>query len=551
MATCFPSFSGDGGPATRATVDARAVALDSAGNLYIGGSSRVRRVTPAGVISTHSSSFATAVGFGLQNYSTINGLAMDSKDNLYIADNTYGVFRMASGSQAAIRIAGYGNVEPGDGGPATSAVIYPWGVAADAAGNVYIADRRHRIRRVTPAGIVTTLTGSGVADFAGDGGPAARAQVNDPAGIVLDPSGNILFCDQKNERVRRISATTGVIETILGGPNRQIGDGGPASAAALFSPSGLALDLGEQLLIADSGHHRVRRIAADGTISTVAGVGVPSLSGDGGPAASAGLHWPKGIAVGPAGDLVIGDYGNRTIRQAPANGAIRSATVPGNGVDVLSFAVHPDGTMFGAQASPSLVRWRPEGAVSLFSVSYGERMVCNGQERFTSASVWALTVAPSGKLFGATAFAILELNHTTPRPPTGTIATRIAGGDPCNFSGCGFAGDGGAARDARFCFPEGIASDRHGNLYVADTSNHRIRKIFTDGTVLTIAGTGEEGSQGDGGPATSAALMSPRALVVDFEGIVYVTDGSNRVRVLTPVELSESTVRGENPIPHP
>jgi sugar lactone lactonase YvrE len=256
-------------------------------------------------------------------------VALDAAGKLLIADYynnrirrvdvTTGIITTAAGNGTA----GFS----GDGGPATSASLaYPGGVAVDAAGNLFIADY-NRIRRVDgTTGIITTVAGNGISGFGGDGGPATSASLDRPGGVTIDAAGNLLIADQFNHRIRRVDGTTGIITTVAGnGTPFFNGDGGPATSAALDYPAGVAIDAAGNLLIADRVSDRIRRVdGTTGIITTVAGGGTGTggasrptagFSGDGGPATSASLFNPAGVAVDAAGNLLIADQSNQRIRR--------------------------------------------------------------------------------------------------------------------------------------------------------------------------------------------------------------------------------------------
>src|SRR3954451_52638 len=220
----------------------------------------------------------------------------------------------------------------GDGSPAVGAQLYqPMGVAVDAAGNVLVADLSNRIRKITPDGIVTTVAGSGIAGFAGDGGPATNAQLNHPTGVVVDSTGGILIADQHNYRVRRVDPS-GTISTIAGTgyPGYGLGDGGPALNTGLNLPTTLALDAKGGILIAEMAERRVRRIDPDGTISTIAGDSGSGYDGDNKPATQASLTKPTGVAVTSTGDVLVADQGDQRIRRVDPSGVIH--TIAGTGL---------------------------------------------------------------------------------------------------------------------------------------------------------------------------------------------------------------------------
>ena len=317
---------GDGGPATSASLyEPEGVAVDAAGNLYIADTNfnRIRKVSADGTIST-------VAGNGSDGYlgdggpATIavlnlpNEVAVDAAGNLYIADTHNSRIRMVTPAGTITTFAGGGSGNGlGDGGPATSAMLYwPNGVLMSAGGTLYIGDTYdHRVREVTSNGIITTLAGTGSQGYGGDGGPAASAQLNQPGGLAMDPAGNVYVADSGNNRVRKI-APDGTITTVAGcGCAGPLGDGGPATSASLAWPSGVAVDAAGNLYIADYENNRVRRVDPSGTIRTVAGNGMGGFSGDGGPAASAELWYPGDVAVDAVGDVFIADGGNFMVRE--------------------------------------------------------------------------------------------------------------------------------------------------------------------------------------------------------------------------------------------
>ncbi len=218
-----------------------------------------------------------------------------------------------------------GGVGTGDGGPATEASLgFPDGLAVDAAGNLFIADTfNHRIRRVSPDDIISTVAGNGIRGFSGDGGPATNASLANPDGLAVDAAGNLFIADTFNHRIRRVSPD-GIISTVAGSEFGGFfsGDGGPATDASLAFPQGVAVDAAGNLFVADTFNHRIRQVSPDGIISTVAGNGIRGLSGDGGPATNASLANPDGLAVDAAGNLFIADSSNHRIRRVSPDGII-------------------------------------------------------------------------------------------------------------------------------------------------------------------------------------------------------------------------------------
>ena len=328
-------YSGDNGQATSAQLaQPSGVAADAAGNLYIADrdNNRVRKVAN-GVITTVAGMGPTnsAGTFGGDNgpatsahLSSPSGVAVDAAGNLYIADTANHRIREVTNGMITT-VAGNGTRGfSGDNGPATSAQLnYPSSVAVDSAGNLYITDPyNNRIRMVTN-GVITTVAGNGGGGqgFSGDNGQATSAQLNYPSSIAVDSAGNLYIADTDNERIRKVS--NGVITTVAGnGTYGFSGDNGPATSARLYHPGGVAVDSAGNLYVADSFNNRIRKVA-NGVITTIAGNGIggQGLSGDNGPATSAELYNPTGIAVDSVGDLYIADTDNYGIRVLPPLGS--------------------------------------------------------------------------------------------------------------------------------------------------------------------------------------------------------------------------------------
>jgi len=319
-------FAGDGGPADQAWLETpNGVAIGSDGSLYISDSAnyRVRRVTPDGIIST-------VVGTGEQGYSGDGGLAelaqlsnptdisVAPDGSLYIADFSSSSIRHVTPDGIISTVAGTGvGGFSGDGGPANLAQLAaPISVISGSGGSLYIADTyNHRIRRVSADGIITTVAGTGIAGFSGDGGPAINAMLWEPSDIALGLDGSIYISERKNHRIRRVTLD-GIITTVAGTGSRGFsGDGGAASMAQLFGPSGIALSLGGDLYIADTGNSRIRRMTPNGMITTIAGTSNWGYFGDGGPANQAWFTDAVDVSIAPDGSIYISDQYNSRIRR--------------------------------------------------------------------------------------------------------------------------------------------------------------------------------------------------------------------------------------------
>ncbi len=493
-------FSGDGGPAVQAQLRRpTGVAVDGAGNLYITDTwnNRIRKVDSAGTITTVAGTgprgFGGDGGLAVQaQLDRPTGVAVDSSGNLYVADSGNYRIRKIDSTGTITTVAGTGESGfGGDGGPAVQAQIArPAGVTVGGSGNLYIADRdNHRIRKVDSTGMITTVAGTGESGFGGDGGPAIQAQFARPVGVAVDSSDNLYIADRDNHRIRKVDST-GMITTVAGtGESGFGGDGGPAIQAQLRFPAGVAVDSSGNLYIADRDNHRVRKVDSNGTITTVAGTGEYGFGGDGGPAIQAQLRFPAGIAVDSSGNLYIADTLNHRIRKVDSTGTI--TTVAGMAPEDFGEDGGDGGPAIQAHISPTGVA--ADGAGNLY---------------------------------------IIDIGSIRKVDSAGTITT-VAG--MRNYGGN--RGDGGPATWAHLNSPAGVAVDGTGNLYIADTLNHRIHKVDSTGTIDTIAGGRWEspGFGGDGGLAIQALLFSPAGVTVDGAGNLYIADtGNERIRILTP-----------------
>lgn len=513
-------FSGDGGPATEAKLSSPyGVSVDTQGNLFIADyyNCVIRKVSASNNIITTvagNGSFGYSGDGGSATQARIGspyGITVDAQGNLYIADyNNYRVRKVNSSDSIITTVAGNGTPGfSGDGASATQASLNsPTDVMVDAQGNLFIADtNNNRVRKVnTTANIITTVAGNGIASFSGDGGPATQANIRAPYGMVVDAQGNLFIADTNNYRIRKVSSSNNIINTVAGnGTATFSGNGVLATSAALSNPRGVAVDGQGNIYIADTYANLVRKInVSDNVITTITGNLVNASSGDGGPAGQASTAMPCGVAVDSQGDLYIADTNSFSIRKVTAkNGVIDNSciitTLVGNGTATDS----GDG-----------------GPATLAGLSFPYGVAIDSQRN--------LYIAVYGNR-------IRKVNASS------NIITTVAGnGTP------GFSGDGGLATEANLNNAISAAVDASGNIYIVDFNNFRIRKVSADDNIITtVAGNGTQGFSGDGGLATQASFMDIRGVAVDAQGNIYITDlGNQRIRMVNATNNIITTVAG-------
>jgi hypothetical protein len=652
-------YNGDNIAATTAQLNYPAgVTVDGAGNVYIvdADNYRIRKVTPGGTITT-------VAGTGTAGYNGDNiaatsaelyapaGVAVNNAGDLYIADTRNQRIRMVTTSGIITTLVGDGTAGyNGDNIPATSAELnYPGGVAVDGAGNVYIADTHNqRIRMVTTSGIITTLAGAGTAGYNGDNIAATSAQLDLPTATLLDNLGNFYIVDSANSRIRKVQTSSvdfgsvnlrssspalpivlsftataqvgsvgvltqgasgkdfqpaagttctaggyssgssctvnvtftplapgmrsgavvlydtatranalatvylsgtgvgsaigfgpGIISTQAGnGTEGFNGDNIAATSAELRYTYGVAMDGAGNLYIADADNSRVRKVTPGGIITTAAGTGTPGFNGDNIAATSAQLNDPWGVAVDGAGNLYIADRNNDRIRKVTPGGII--TTVAGTGTsgyngdniaatsaqlfDPYGLAVDRSGNLYIADTANNRIRKvTPSGIITTAAGTgtygyNGDNIAATSAELY---SPYGVAVDGAGNLY------IADLNNWRVRKVTlgGTITTVAGTGT------LGYNGDNIAATSAELNYPWAVAVDGAGNLYIADATNNRIRKVAPNGIITTVAGTGTPGYNGDNIAATSVQLNYPWGVAVDGAGNLYIADSTNfRIR---------------------
>ena len=639
-----PGFA-DGLPANAAFSQPNGMAVNAAGEVFVADrlNHRIRKVTPAGLTSTFAGSgdagFVDDTGIAAQ-FENPNGLAFDSVGNLYVADEANHVIRKITPAGVVTTFAGSGIAGFAEGDAADARFLYPTGVAVDSANNVYVADSgNHRIRKVDAVtGVVTTHAGSGLAGYAD--GDFATAQFSTPIALAFGPTGNIIVVDRDNLRIRLIDAVG--VSTLAGSGNAGSSDG-LGAAADFDGPTGVAVDADGNAYITDTNNHRIRRVALDGLVTTVAGSGIAGTEDS----PSAGLYpaivtqfdSPMGIAINAAGGLYITQEGMvRTLA--------RSATVPklvvepppqGSGLrDVFADLLEPllpgatyyfraVGTNYRGTVRGDILSFTtPVSSISVFdgdstaapALSHGQVDVIDygdtptGQPVMRSFTVsnpggWPLTISSISVPFGyhlvggsgvipplnAVTFTLtltaaaegpyagnVVINSDAPGeavfefPITGLVldppvvvtldATDLGTGsatfngtvnpkgsdtqvwfewsrdpefdgvDVTTFAGSTAGYTEGVGVLAQFNKPNAMVTDAAGNVYVADTLNHRIRKIAPDGTTSNYAGTGVAGFAN--GSGATAQFNEPTGLAISASGVLFVADCKNhRIRAIS------------------
>lgn len=586
-------FAGDNGAATAAALSSpRGLAPDGQGGVLVAdtGNGRLRRIDAQGVITTAVGSGALPAGFVGDGGPAIQGvfafpeqIALASDGAIVVADSFALRIRrfvqgglistvMGTGAQGAVTPAGSGIPDvTGDGGPAEQArVNFPRGVAADQNGVVFVADSNNNtVRAVNPrTGITNVVAGTGVGGNGADGVVATQSQLNSPRALLAQPGNALLIADTTGHRIRRFTygynsatgvVTPGTITTIAGvaGAPGFVGDGGPAAAARLNGPTGLALDGAGAILVADNGNGAIRRFTIGGNLTTIAGtLGQAGFAGDGGAAVGCLFNSPINVAFDAATNLVyVSDNFNNRIRRFPIGGNIETVAGDGSAGDVVGLAptrcpvTRPHGIVVdaqgnivvAAQGTARFLRFKPGQTLEAVAGQPPASGVGDGGPSQQASFKNPFSVAPDaqGTLFlsDSNAHNIRVVDRRT-----GTI-TKVGGN-----SVWGDTGDQGPGISALFGQPFDMHFDAQGNIYVADKQNNRIRRIANDAqrTVTTVAGTGVPGFSGDGGPATAARINQPNGVYVSpTSGAIYICEFlGSRIRRVDPVSGVITTVAG-------
>ncbi len=552
------SFAGDNGPALSALlIQPEGITQDPQGNLYLADAAdnRIRKISPIGTITT-------LAGDGIPGFSgdggpstqaRLNhpyGIALDPSGHLYIADLGNQRIRVISPSGVISTLAGGGAQPFAPNLPATQAQLNsPRNVTVSIDGTVYFSDFGGQAVYQVKNGILNLYAGNGIAGDTGDGGPAIQAELNFPAGVAIDPSGNLYIADSANNALRKV--TQGIISTVasvstptglaldsFGNPYVAANGllGSPFSpGASTFSANDLAIDPTGAILFTSG--HSLQKLAPLGTLTLLAGQASGVFYGDGGPALTARLNQPWSVTLTPTGDLVFADTGNNRIRKVTSSGRI--LTIAGNG-DPSSLN------------SPAAVASGSQGNLYIADTGNNRVMLLTAIGAYSTLltqlkSPSALAVDSSGNLY------VADRGHSriVVLSPAGLLAPVASVADPIALAldshGNLYVSDNsqnalleiapGAAPQVIWqglAAPTGLAVDPSGNVFLSDIASNQIREITAQGVVTAIAGNGTPGFSGDGGPAPQAGFYSPAGLALDPQGNLYVADSTdNRIRELT------------------
>ena len=555
------------------------VAVDSASNVYVAdtGNHTIRKVTSKGVATTLAGlagSKGSADGTGsMARFCYPEGVAVDKAGNVYVADSLNETIRKVTPEGSVTTLAGLaGSLGSADGKGSEARFNGPQGVAVDLAGNVYVADTINcTIRKITPEGVVTTLAGQVTVSGSKDGkGSAATfgSMFGGPSGVAVDGAGNIYVADKANQTIRKVTPT-GVVTTFAGVAGSQGTNDGPVNVALFDDPEGVTVDKSGNVYVADFNNHTIRKVTPKGMVTTLAGLAgsLGCVDGKGRAARFGGIpsFGPSGVAVGTDGNIYVADIGNHAIRKVTPDGVVTTLAGSAGGTGstdgigtAASFrypggaAVDREGNVYVADTGNDTIRkMTPQGVVTTLAGLAGQRGSTDGigsKARFTDP--FDVTVDSTGNVYVAD-----QGNDTIRKVTPEGVVTTLAGlaGNPGSTDGTGSAARFGSKDGG----PSGVAVDGEGNVYVADTDNHTIRKVTPIGVVTTLAGNASISEYGwatggsRDGAGSEARFNYPWGVAVDKAGSIYVADSlNNTIRKVTPTGVV-STLAGQTGLTGP
>lgn len=543
------------GTAARATFNTPlGVAVDRYGHVYVADTFNhmIRKIAATGQVSTLAGSGVAGASDGAGTAASFNeprGIAVGYDGTVYVAEFGNHLIRKISPQGVVSTLAGSGRPGDADGMGSAAAFRVPEGLVVVGDGSVYVADTfNHKIRRIAPNGQVSTLAGSGRPGSAD--GTGSMASFNAPVGIAFH-DGVLVIGDSGNHMVRRIDVASGLVTTLAGSTTSGSADG-VGAAASFYHPEGVAIDTAGDVHVADFDNHRVRKISANGTVSTVAGTGsVGSADGNG---TNASMRGPFGVAVDHSGNVYVADAYNHAIRKLTPVHVV--STVAGTG---------SSGALDGAGAAPAAFLGPVSLALDALGTLYvgdrksvrkvgidGHVTTLAGDSAYPNLYVESpLDGAGSDASFGAIGGVAVGVDGTLYVLDHGanTLRKVSPGGVVSTLAGSGSAGSAdGSGAVASFSSAIGLVMDRQGTLYVADSANHRIRKVTPDGRVSTLAGTGQPGAAD--GRAAAATFNRPFHLAIDTTGALYVYDaGSYSVRKISTAGMVSTLAGGTEGMP--
>lgn len=562
--------SADGIGATARFAEPQGLAIDSMGNIYVSESVNhtIRKITPTGVVSTLAGAAGLAGssdGTGTAaRFSQPQGLATDNADNIYVTDGQVRV-RKITPTGVVSTLAGSGSWGSTDGVGANVSFSRPTGIATDSAGNVYVADSdNHTIRKISPAGVVSTWIGTPGVDGSTDGTGAA-ARLRYPTGLAIDNMGNVYVTEPLNYTIRKITPD-GEVSTLAGSTGIPGSADGMGTAARFFIPSGIAVNTAGNVYVADSGNQTIRKLTPTGTVSTLAGAVELSGSADG-MGAEARFTGPMAIAADTAGNVYVSDADRRSIRKITPTGMVSTwVGTPGvagsaDGIgpaarfgNVQALATDSVGNVYAADGSSTLGesssqgnhtirKITPNGVVSTLAGTPGVSGFTDGVGTAASFKrMDSLATDRAGNVYVAGSFTIRKIS------PNGVVSTLAGDGNTVGTTN-------GVGTSARFRYLPGMATDAAGNVFVTDakfcqgpgcnSDAPMIRKITPTGVVSTLAGPGGSPWIADGIGA-AAFFDDPKGMAADSEGNIYVADSYNKhsIRKITPAGVVSTVVGG-------